>query len=359
MTRVTVVIPTFNAARDLPACLDGLAKQTFRDFDVLVVDGRSPDGTADVARSRGVRVLLDEGRTRAHACETAIREARGPFVAFTDADCVPEPTWLEELVARLARAPASVASVGGPNVAPVDDTPLGRTVDVVYATRLMAGGTRYGFASEGDVTIHHNPGCNVLYRTEWLRAVGFEEFPTAEDVIVDHKIRTMGGTLLFTPAAVVRHRRRATIPSFFRQLRRYGEGRALAARKYNRLWQPVYPIPTVALLVSAVLLVAGGLELAVAGRARVLAVLGALALAYLGLAALDVASSRSPHLTPKRGLLAMLLIPVGQLGWAVGYLKGSLAHSPAFIARRQGMPRDFAYMAAAAGLALAAFAWVA
>lgn len=355
MSRITVVIPTFQAADDLPECLDALERQTYRDFDVLVVDGRSPDGTADVARARGARVVADEGKTRAHACEEALLHVTSDLVAFTDADCIPEPSWLDELVRSLEAAPPEYASAGGPNVSPAGDSALGKAVDVVYGTRLMSGGTRYGFQSDHDVEINHNPGCNVLYRADDLRAVGFEEFPTAEDVVVDHRIRVMGGKLLFNPRALVRHKRRGTLRGFLRQLRRYGKGRALAARKYHRLWQPVYPLPSAGLLVAAALLLAGAWEVAATGRARLLGVLGGLVLAYAGVVALDVASSRSPHLSPSRGLLATLLIPLGQAAWAVGYLEGSFARHPAFLSPRQGLLRDVAFLAASAGVGLAAF----
>jgi len=96
--KVTVVIPTFNCAKDLDECLTSLEKQTYHDFDVLVVDGHSSDGTDDVGKKHGARVIYDEGRTRAHACNTAIENIDTEYFAFTDADCIPDENWLEELL---------------------------------------------------------------------------------------------------------------------------------------------------------------------------------------------------------------------------------------------------------------------
>ena len=57
---VSVVIPAYNEEKYLPACLEALSRQTFRDFEVVVVDNNSTDRTAEIARSLGARVVHEE-----------------------------------------------------------------------------------------------------------------------------------------------------------------------------------------------------------------------------------------------------------------------------------------------------------
>ena len=103
--RVSVVVPVRNRRDLLALLLDGLDRQSFSDFEVVVVDDGSTDGAAEMAagrriRGRPVRVLRSTGG--AVAARTAgVRAALGEILAFTDSDCVPDPEWLEAGVRAL------------------------------------------------------------------------------------------------------------------------------------------------------------------------------------------------------------------------------------------------------------------
>ena len=92
--RASVIVPAWQAADTLPACLDGLARQDADGFEVLVVDDGSTDGTAEIAERAGVRLLRTDRLGPVGARNRGAAEASGDVLAFTDADCVPEPGWL-------------------------------------------------------------------------------------------------------------------------------------------------------------------------------------------------------------------------------------------------------------------------
>ena len=103
--RVSVVIPTYNRARDLERALDSVVAQSFRDLEVLVVDNHSTDDTAAVVeRYNDSRIALhfvtNEGIV-ARSRNLGIRRARGEFVAFLDSDDWWTPRKLEASVAVL------------------------------------------------------------------------------------------------------------------------------------------------------------------------------------------------------------------------------------------------------------------
>ena len=107
---VTVVIPAWGDATRLRACLDALDRQSWpaERREVLVVDNG-----AQVTDTRpGVRVLREEEPGSYAARNRGVREARGDVIAFTDADCVPAPDWLEKGVAAL-RSDPDVGMVAG------------------------------------------------------------------------------------------------------------------------------------------------------------------------------------------------------------------------------------------------------
>ncbi len=95
--RVSVVIPAYNHARFLPDALESVLAQTFRDFEVLVVDDGSTDNTPDVVASFApqVRYLRQQNAGPSRARNTGIRHTSGEHVAFLDAD----DTWMREKLA--------------------------------------------------------------------------------------------------------------------------------------------------------------------------------------------------------------------------------------------------------------------
>lgn len=112
--RVSVILPVFNRAAIVRRCLDSVRAQTFSDWELLAVDDASSDHSVDVIAALGdprIRILRHEtNRGAAAARNTAMREARGEFVAWIDSD----DEWLPEKLARqVALLDASGAGLGG------------------------------------------------------------------------------------------------------------------------------------------------------------------------------------------------------------------------------------------------------
>jgi GT2 family glycosyltransferase len=110
---VSVVVPTYQAHDLLAACLESLARQTYRQVEVLVVDGGSTDGTAELARSLpGVELVDQPGNPGfAHASNRGADVARGELLLFLNNDTTLEPDAIAQLV-RIARDhPARLAAV--------------------------------------------------------------------------------------------------------------------------------------------------------------------------------------------------------------------------------------------------------
>jgi glycosyltransferase involved in cell wall biosynthesis len=113
---VSVVVPVRNAAATVERCIDSVLGQTHpaSRIEAIFVDNGSKDASRDVLERRGaeIRVLSEPKRGAAAARNAGIRAARHPYVAFTDADCVAGPDWVEQLV-DCALANPEVDFVGG------------------------------------------------------------------------------------------------------------------------------------------------------------------------------------------------------------------------------------------------------
>lgn len=103
---VSVIIPVHNLERYIDACLASVEAQTFGDFEAVVVDDGSTDGSLRLVRSRAERdarivVVATPNRGVARARETGLAKARGRYVCFLDGDDRWEPDMLRELVAAI------------------------------------------------------------------------------------------------------------------------------------------------------------------------------------------------------------------------------------------------------------------
>jgi GT2 family glycosyltransferase len=168
------VINTLNRREHLQRTLLALREQTYGAFEVIVVNGPSVDGTDELLASFRDSARLAScdlaclGRSR----NVGIGLASGEIVAFIDDDAIPQPSWLETLIA--AYRDPSVAAVGGP----VFDVPLnGVAWALCTCTRLGSPDPdsqepieRY--LGQGADPFAYLPGCNMSFRRDALEEVG-------------------------------------------------------------------------------------------------------------------------------------------------------------------------------------------
>ena len=223
--RISVVVCTYNGARTIRDCLEGLTHLAYPDYEVIVVDDGSTDATAAIVGRYGCRLIRTENRGLASARNTGLGAAAGEIVAYLDDDAYPDPHWLTYLAARFLST--SHAAVGGPNIAPPADGPIADCV------ARAPGGPVHVLLTDSEA--EHIPGCNMAFRKACLEAIGgFDpQFRAAgDDVDVCWRLGERGWTLGFSPAAVVWHHRRNSVRAYWKQQTGYGRAEAMLERKW-------------------------------------------------------------------------------------------------------------------------------
>jgi O-antigen biosynthesis protein len=223
--RISVVVCSYNGARTIRHCGEGLLAVRYPDFEVIVVDDGSTDATAAIAREFGFRVISQPNRGLSSARNTGLTAATGEIVAYIDDDASPDPDWLTYLAATFMTT--THAGVGGPNIAPAGD---GWIADCVANA---PGGPIHVLL--GDRDAEHIPGCNMAFRKSCLEAIGgFDpRYRTAgDDVDVCWRLQERGWTLGFSPAAMVWHHRRNSARAYWKQQVGYGKAEALLEAKW-------------------------------------------------------------------------------------------------------------------------------
>lgn len=223
--RVSVVVCTYNGARTLDQCLQSLGALDYPDYEIIVVDDGSTDGTAAIVSGYPqVRAIHQPNQGLSAARNVGLREATGTIVAYTDDDCFADRDWLTLLVAHLQRTDA--AGVGGPNLTPED----GR-----LAACVGAAPGQPMHVLESDQVAEHIPGCNMAFRREALLAIkGFDPAykKAGDDVDLCWRLQQAGYWITFAPGAFVWHHRRQNARTYFRQQAGYGEAEALLRFKH-------------------------------------------------------------------------------------------------------------------------------
>jgi glycosyltransferase involved in cell wall biosynthesis len=190
---ISVIVPALNEEKYIMNVFDGLGRQTFRDFETIVVDGNSSDGTRSVARKHA-RVVVERRKGIAVARNTGARIARGGILVFLDADTKPSRAALEAYID--AFRDGGVVAATGP-ILPLEKT----------STRVRLG---YEFVSVLFVKLSilfGRPsvvGSNFAVRKSVFDRVGGfnDKFVTYEDWDLSLKLRKEG-RIVYSKDAVV------------------------------------------------------------------------------------------------------------------------------------------------------------
>ena len=249
---VSIIIPTKNEGDVLKNCLNSIQNLEYpKDkMEVIIVDAHSRDNTVEIAKKFGCKVVYENVGTRAGACNIGVKNAKGEYIAFTDADCVLQKDWMKNLIKQFNDE--KIASVGGPNTTPEDDTEFAKCVGAVLSF-LSKPGARYGLVADRATWTFHNSGCNAAYRKDVIEeAGGFNnKLVTCEDEEMDYRIGEKGYKLLFTPDAVVYHYRRPTWKRFYKQAYKYAVGRMQAIKLHRKIgrWYHYTPPTIISIIV--------------------------------------------------------------------------------------------------------------
>ncbi len=95
--KVSVVIPAYNEAKNIGACLDAINTQTIKADEIIVVDNNSTDETVTIARAKGARVVTEHVQGITAARSAGFEAAQYEIIARTDSDTVVNPDWIEKI----------------------------------------------------------------------------------------------------------------------------------------------------------------------------------------------------------------------------------------------------------------------
>lgn len=236
MLSVSVVVPIRNAARTLPNCLAALERLDPAPFEIILVDNGSTDESLALIRAfagdraaKGVRVLEEPRRGAAAARNTGAWVAAGDVIAFTDADCAPDPSWLRMLTEPFGDS--SVLAVAG------------RVLAAPASTALELFSALYTLQSLDKPARHHRwtpweggfPTANFAVRCDSFKQIGgFDKEVEiyGEDYDLCARLYDRNAVIVYTPDAGVRHHHRTTLSGLLCQAFGFGRSHPYLLRRH-------------------------------------------------------------------------------------------------------------------------------
>jgi glycosyltransferase involved in cell wall biosynthesis len=229
--KYSVIIPVYNRPDEVEELLESLTKQTFSNFEVILVEDGSSITCEKVFEKYSSRFSIryffkpnsGPGPSRNFGFEKAV----GDYFIVFDSDCVIPSTYFEEIEAFLVKTPLDVW--GGPDQAHKDFSPLQRAMGFTMSSFLTTGGIR-----GGKLTGFQPRSFNMGFRKEVFQKEGgfkFDRF--AEDIEFSIRVRKAGFRVGLISEAFVYHKRRTNFKQFYHQVKNFGAGRVLVGRVHS------------------------------------------------------------------------------------------------------------------------------
>ncbi len=217
MPLVSIVIPTWKGSARLQRCLEALSRQTFRDFEVIVVWNEGDD-RKEIRVPAGMALRVEISKTNigfAAAANWGARVAQGLYLALLNDDAFPEPGWLEALVegVEIGEEVGACASLMVFDQQPNIVQSAGIAMDRAAIAWDRWRGRPVAEAQIGGEVFGASAGAALYRRQMWEQLGGFDErfFAYLEDVDLAWRAQVAGWRCLYIPEAVVRHQGSATL----------------------------------------------------------------------------------------------------------------------------------------------------
>ncbi|MDR1273421.1 MAG: glycosyltransferase [Odoribacteraceae bacterium] len=321
--RWSVIIAIYNRVEEARELLES-AERLEGDrasFEIIFVDDGSRDGFRDFIERRvspsglRVRAVFQQNRGPGAARNHGMRVARGEYFIFVDSDCTFPPCWLAEIERAMAAKPLD--AFGGPDTCHPSFPPLLKAINYSMTSFIGTGGTRGGRKSVGRFYPRSfNMGISRRVR-ETIGEMG--DLRHGQDMDYSMRVYAAGFSVGLIPGAYVYHKRRTSLPKFFRQVFNWGVARVNLSRAHPGTLRPVHLLPA-ALLAGLSLLCAVTAFFPAAAFTRVAwACAGG---GYLAACLVAFCQSGLRHGSPRVAMLSVVTLTIQVGAYGLGLLWG-------------------------------------
>ncbi|MEM7330880.1 MAG: glycosyltransferase family A protein [Chloroflexota bacterium] len=222
---ISIIIPAYNAEKTLGSCLQALKAQTVQQpYEIIVVDDASIDQTAAVAQQHSAILLkLPQNRGAAAARNLGLKHAQGDIICFTDADCLPRPNWLEQMIQPFDNPEI----IGCKGIYETQQTEwVARFVQIEYEDK-------YDLLKKAQFIDFIDTYSAAYRKSHLLKHDGFDErIFYVEDQELSFRLAAEAYKMVFQPAAIVGHVHSNTLSKYVRKKFMIGYWKSQIIRRF-------------------------------------------------------------------------------------------------------------------------------
>ncbi len=231
--KYSVVVPVFNRPDEMEELLQSLAKQTFHDFEVIVVEDGSQKTSEAVClkfeSTLDIHYLKKDNSGPGPSRNFGFEKARGMYMVVFDSDCILPPEYFSVVEKFLSTNPLD--AWGGPDKGHKNFTPLQQAMAYTMSSVLTTGGIR---GAKNQATNFQPRSFNMgLSRSILEKTGGFAFDRLAEDIELSIRMKKAGFRVVLIPEAFVYHKRRTSLGQFFNQVQGFGRGRVRVGKVHK------------------------------------------------------------------------------------------------------------------------------
>ncbi|MEX0884445.1 MAG: glycosyltransferase [Cyclobacteriaceae bacterium] len=244
----SIIIPVYNRPDEIEVLVQSLRKQTYKDFEVILVEDGSSLSCKHVFEKHRLHLQLfyleQKNSGQGFARNLGIRKSKGDYFVFFDSDCQVPAGYLESL--KNAIQSRKLDAHGGPDDAAEAFSPWQKAMNFSMTSLWTTGGIR---GNVKDPSRYQARGFNMGFSKEVYQQIGGFIHPNmAEDIEISMRIKKAGFKLELVKEAFVYHRRKNDFFSFIRQGFQFGRNRVFIRRYHPEAVKWVHLLPLLFLL---------------------------------------------------------------------------------------------------------------
>ena len=221
----SVIIPLYNRPQEIKELLETLTVQTYKQFEVLVIEDGSKDDAEEIVKSFAdkldVRYFKKQNEGQGFTRNYGFERAKGDYFVIFDSDCLIPEDYFETVNNGLKTN--WLDAYGGPDASHPSFTPVQKAISYSMTSPFTTGGIRGNKKGMGQF---HPRSFNMgVSRKVWETVGGFIITRSAEDLEYSIRIHTAGFNIGLIPDAKVYHKRRTNFRQFFKQIHFFGRAR--------------------------------------------------------------------------------------------------------------------------------------
>jgi len=245
MRKYSVVIPVYNRPNEVKELLDSLVEQTYKNFEIIIVEDGSTETSYDVVKAYtdklDIKYFFKDNSGPGNSRNYGMQRTIGDYVILFDSDCLIPPQYFNELENALNKE--RLDAFGGPDNAHASFSDVQKAINYAMTSFLTTGGVR---GKKSKLDKFQPRSFNMGLSQEVIRRTGaFSDIHPGEDPDLSFRIMDKGYKVGLIPKAFVYHKRRIDFRKFAKQVYKFGVVRVILMKWHPKQRSLVYFFPSV------------------------------------------------------------------------------------------------------------------